>query len=101
MKINPKPGPRGIAVELAPRIGWIVEEGTVRVFEAEKGELLKLGYPEAAVWDLISRYSLEADIVPKLAVIGGLNRAATRALLHSCLRGWLRSGILVQAGSRG
>jgi len=101
MRKGPRPkGTRG-AVHFAPDIGWIVEEGSVRIFHAGKGELLKLGYPEAAVWDLISRYSREEEIVPKLAAIGDLSAPAARIFLRSCLRRWIQAGILLKTGGHG
>jgi hypothetical protein len=96
-----KPKGKTFALDFAPHIGWIVEEGSVRVFHVQQGELLKLRYPEAAVWDLISRYLQEGDIVPKLAAISELNAAGARALLRSCLRRWLQAGVLVKTGAHG
>jgi len=101
MRKDRKPNRKGTAVDFAPHIGWIVEEESVRVFQAKKGELLKLKYPEAAVWDLISRYSQEADIIPKLAAICELNAASARTLLRSCLRSWLQAKVLLKAADRG
>jgi hypothetical protein len=102
MKKNAKPrSEKAAAFDFAPDIGWIVEETSVRVFQAEKGELLRLAYPEAAVWDLIGRHSREADMVPKLAAIGDLSRAAARSLLRACLRDWLRAGILLETEKNG
>jgi hypothetical protein len=93
-----KPRGKGYAVDFAPPIGWVVEEGSVRVFHLEQGALLVLRYPEAAIWDLISRYSREEEIVPKLAAICELNMAEARTLLRSCLRRWLQIGILLKTG---
>ncbi len=82
-------------------IRWIVEEKGVRVFRAATGELFVLGYPEAAVWDLLGRGRAEAKIAAELAAIMNWSASKARASVRVCLDRWSALGILRAARSRG
>jgi hypothetical protein len=86
--------PPKLTAGFSPRIRWIVEERGVRVYDAEAGELFALEYPEAAVWDLLSRDPRGETVIPKLAAVLGWSEPRARRLLRSCADRWADLGVL-------
>ena len=84
-----------------PDVRWIVEEWGIRVFHVEKGQILSLEYPEAAVWDLLSRDPREETIVSKLSAILAWPESRSRGLLRSSIRRWLDLEVLRKPRARG
>jgi hypothetical protein len=84
-----KPRPRP-----AEAAAWTVEPDGIALLNARQGRHLRLGYPEAAVWDLLARQKPEESLLPLLEAIAGLARPQAEELLASCLASWLEEGWL-------
>ena len=74
-------------------VRWSV--GTVGVTLVDAcGEVHTLGYPEAAIFDLLSRRYSFAKVAALTAGIACLDRAGAEALVRSTLERWADCGIL-------
>jgi len=84
-----------------PEVGWVVETARIVVVHRGTGAAHSLEYPEAAVWDLLSRgYSCERTISMLCAIASLEPRAAEQCVL-AAIESWAGSGILVETGDHG
>ena len=71
-----------------PRVAWAVNTDGIVLTNEATGAVCRLGYPEAAVWDLISRgYSYEVT-VSLLCTIGSLTLDSAERLVLESLAAW-------------
>ena len=83
-----------IRVRCESHIRWSVESKGVVLINPDKNEALQLGYPEAALWDLIQRsYSFEKT-VKLLSAITLEDEKSTVVFLMKTLQQWVEKGIL-------
>ena len=84
-----------IRIRCEPHIKWSVESKGVVLIHPERNEVLKLKYPEAAVWDLIQRsYSFEKT-VKLLSAITLEDEKTTMVFLMKTLQEWVEKGMLI------
>jgi hypothetical protein len=80
---------------LAPGVRWHVGPTSLTLTDG-KGRVRTLGYPEAAVWDLVSRgYALD-KVVPMMTHIAALEEDGARRLVASSLEAWHEDGFLLR-----
>jgi hypothetical protein len=77
----------------APGVRWAVEDDGI-LLDDGAGQVAKLGYPEAAIWDLMARGYRHAKLVELVTHIAGLDATAAGALVAECLRRWTARGVL-------
>lgn len=86
---------------LAPQVHWSVESEGVLVMNSSNGRVCKLGYPKAAIWDLIQRsYSFEKTVT-LVAAITSANEKPSEELLLQLLDEWTEQGYMVRRVSNG
>ncbi|MDR1489918.1 MAG: hypothetical protein LBS65_05450 [Desulfovibrio sp.] len=90
MENRPKP-------RCAGHVTWVVEPHCVVLFDSTRNLRHELAYPEAAVWDLITRGRSEETIRSMLELIAGIGPREARELVGSRLdlwaeEGWLETG---------
>lgn len=78
----------------AGQAAWVVEPHGVALIHMAQGRRRELGYPEAAVWDLVTRGRPEKTICSMLELIAGIGPREARTLVDSCLDQWLAEGWL-------
>jgi hypothetical protein len=83
--------------KLAPNVRWVVDRFTVRLTDG-RGAVRTLNYPEAAIWDLLSRGYPFVKVVPMTAHIAGLDPSSADALVRRSIEDWAEGGF-VEAGS--
>lgn len=77
-------------------VKWAVTTGGIFLLHITAGEKVFLKYPQAAVWDLVSRgYSYE-QTMSMLRTIASLDDEQAAELLVSCLEGWIKEGFLIK-----
>lgn len=74
-------------------VQWAVDRAGVTLANRD-GSALTLGYPEAAIWDLLSRGSAFPRIVSLTGRIASLEPEPAEALVRSTLEDWTRAGFL-------
>jgi len=84
----------------AEQVRWAVEAGGIVVID-HKGEATTLGYPQAAIWDLLTRGESEERACAKLCAIASLDREAAQALMLDTVSTLREAGLLTQRGSDG
>lgn len=82
---------------LSANVRWVVDRFTVRLTSAN-GASLTLHYPEAAVWDLLSRGHPFVKVVSMITHIAGLDQSAADVLVRRAIEDWARGGF-VEAGT--
>lgn len=79
----------------APEVVWNSEPNGVRV-TPPSGDSVKLGYPDAALWDFMTRGIAEGRLILMLRHIGGFpDEAAVRTFVSSRLEEWRRLSLVV------
>ena len=85
---------------LRPEVTWTVETQDILV-RAGKGSTHRVPYPEAALWDLISRgYRLD-KVVPMMGHIASLEAETARQLVLDTLEQWTACGFFSKELSHG
>jgi hypothetical protein len=85
----------------AEQVRWAVEAAGVVLIDGVTGAATTLGYPEAAIWDLITRGDSRERIAAKLCAIAGLEPAAAHRLLLDTVAAWREAGFLAAGESSG
>jgi hypothetical protein len=78
---------------LSSGVQWVVDRFTVTVRAAD-GTSTRLHYPDAAIWDLVSRDYPFARVVALLAHIAALDRGAAESLVYARFEEWAAAGLL-------
>jgi hypothetical protein len=79
-----------------PGVSWVVESDGILLLNRGTGRILRLGYPEAAVWDLASRDGSIERIVPKLGRVASCGDREARRIVTGCMEAWIGGGWLVR-----
>lgn len=78
-------------------VKWVVAKGGLHLIHIHSGDRLTLAYPQAAVWDLISRgYTVERTAA-MVAMIARLDETSARKLVWESLDNWVQLGFLVSS----
>ncbi len=80
----------------APAVAWVVQTAGLELFRDPGSPVVRLGYPEAAVWDLAVRGASLERITTDLAVIASLHRDGARDLAVRTIDSLCASGFLVR-----
>lgn len=80
---------------------WTVESYSLLLIRRDTGAQLTLGYPEAALWDLLSRKTPLEKIIQMLAAIAGTGPYATRQLIAKIISKWEEEGWLSRSNVYG
>jgi hypothetical protein len=85
----------------AAHIHWAVEIDGVVILNEEDGSSVKLAYPQAAIWDFITRGESMEQITGKIAVIAAMAPAAAERLVTRTRAELLQRGFLSPEGTHG
>ena len=80
-------------------VGWSVEIDTIRLIDQRTGSVCLLGYPEAAIWDLISRGYGFDDLVRLLGVIASISASQAKRLVLHTVEDFVQKGFLTRSDS--
>jgi hypothetical protein len=78
-------------------IQWAVETDGIMLIQPSLNRAIKLGYPEAALWDLLSRCLPQERIIVMIATISGKDRYESEEWVSGTCNTWLKTG-LIQKG---
>lgn len=82
--------------KLGPDVRWVVERFAV-VLTDGKGTVRTLHYPEAAVWDLLSRGYAFDKVASMITHIAALDAPAADALVRVSVEDWAQGGFIESA----
>ena len=84
----------------APQVAWAAQiDGVLLVGPA--GRTHSLGYPAAAIWDLLVRQRPRARMVRMLSAIASLDERTARRLVDEAIEQWLAAGLVVEVARGG
>jgi hypothetical protein len=81
-------------LQCAGQVTWVVEPRGVVLIHARQGRCREIAYPEAAVWDLMTRRWPGETIRSMLELIAGIGPREAGELVDSCLDAWAEEGWL-------
>ena len=81
----------------ADGIAWAVEAAGVLVIDRWGGRRLELGYPQAAIWDLLARGRTIRKTIDMARFILDIHIEDVAALRREEVSTWLEQGWMVQA----
>ncbi|MEK7407750.1 MAG: hypothetical protein AAB225_21970 [Acidobacteriota bacterium] len=85
----------GIKYRCPPQVAWTVESDGILLLNAATASSRRLRYPEAAVWDWISRGESCDRIMRKTAAVAKMETETARRLVLEAVRSWVEAGFLV------
>lgn len=80
-------------VKVAPGVEWSVEKYGL-LLRLPCGQFEQIGYPEAAIWDLLVRNYSSEKVIELAAHIAGLDLDAARDLVHASVDAWTARALL-------
>jgi hypothetical protein len=80
----------------AEHVRWTVEAGGVVLIDGATGVATTLGYPQAAIWDFLTRGEPEEKICAKLCAIASLDPAAAQALVMETVAALRDAGLVTR-----
>lgn len=88
-------------VRSAEGVAWAVDRGGLWLLCEASGASQWLAYPEAAVWDLLSRGLSFERTVSLLGPIASLGSDEAERLVRRCIEAWTEAGFLARTGDDG
>jgi len=85
----------------AGAIRWAAEIDGIVLLNDQTGKCIKLAYPQAALWDFITRGDSLKQITRKLALVASLESAAAERLAAEAITLLMRDGFLLREGIHG
>ena len=82
-------------------VRWVVQVDAIHVIDTHSGGHCRLPYPQAAVWDMLSRNYSRDKIVYLLMSIAGLDEEQARGFVNDTLTGWGSDGLINKKMRRG
>ncbi|MBI4612792.1 MAG: hypothetical protein HY720_04205 [Planctomycetes bacterium] len=79
-------------------VAWSVEHSGLTLVRDGDGKILHLGYPEAALWDLLCRRRPLEATIRMVAAIARLETQAARKWTFDTIQTWVREGWVVESG---
>jgi hypothetical protein len=80
----------------APSVRWAVEDEGILVIDTGSGASHFLGYPDAAVWDLLARDYSGSRLARMLCLIGAFGWSESQRLIDTLLAEWETAGLLLR-----
>ncbi len=80
-----------------PGVKWVVERECIVVISEGIKDHIILNYPEAALWDYLSRELEYGRICGDMALLLGKKRSEAERWISACLKNWKRMGLLEKA----
>ncbi len=90
-----------IAYQCAPSVRWAVEMYGIFLINEHTGRSGFLGYPQAALWDLMTRNYSYAQTLRVFQAITSLQVNDAERLIMETLEEWTRSGFLTMVTHHG
>ena len=87
--------------EISEHVRWAVQTDGLYVIHTRTMSSQKLEYPDAAVWDLITRYGSNRKIIQLLSHIANLSLQKTELIFSDCMGRWASSGLLTMDDGNG
>jgi hypothetical protein len=81
-------------------VRWAVSRRGIQLLDTRSRKGAHLAYPEAAIWDLMSRGQGEEEVARRVALIAGTSQTRARELISATLKDWTESGFLTYAASQ-
>lgn len=85
----------------APGITWSVEQRGALVFDRSRTAPTWIGYPEAAIWDLLTRGTPWTQLVAVFATVAGVTADDAEKQAGAACRAWVESGLLEREAGGG
>lgn len=79
---------------IAAGVGWSVGRANLTLTDG-RGHVRTLGYPEAAVWDLLCRGYAFEKVVAMTTHIAELDHHSAEQLVRGSMESWQQAGLLV------
>jgi hypothetical protein len=80
----------------AEHVRWAVETGGVVLIDCATGAATTLGYPQAAIWDFLTRGEPDQQICANLCAIASLTPAAAQALVLETVAALRDAGLVTR-----
>jgi len=87
-------------IRSAPDTSWIVQADGVVLVNSRRRTAVVVRYPEAAVWDLLTRHPV-AEVTRKVACIASLEREEAERVVRSAIDQWVAQGFLREEAGGG
>jgi hypothetical protein len=79
---------------IADHIRWAVQINGIHVSDTKTGCQYHLSYPQAAVWDMLSRHYGREAMAQRIAPIAGLDCETAGRLVDETLTRWYAEGLI-------
>ena len=79
-----------------PDVRWSVTSDGVTLVGREADLADRLAYPEACLWDLVSRGRQWDDVCEMVGVVAGFDRSAAEAWVRRTMASWVERGWLTR-----
>lgn len=80
----------------APGVRWVVEATSLAVYNPS-GSVTRLGYPEAAVWDMLTHGETPTRAAGRLVYVAALSPIDAEAVVGRAVDAWVRAGLFVRS----
>jgi hypothetical protein len=86
--------PAILCYQRPPHVVWTVERKGILLLDQHSGAVLRLEYPQAAVWDLLHKKYEFDQMIRMLSVIAAMDTGRSKQLLVESLTAWTQAGFL-------
>jgi|GEM_PF-981508 len=79
----------------APEVSWAVEGDGIILIRQDREGVIKLGYPQSAVWDLITQHYPFDKMISLVSAIDSSDDSTSIRIVAESLREWVNAGLLI------
>jgi hypothetical protein len=80
---------------------WSVEGKGILLLNQHSGDVLRLDYPLAALWDLMHKNYPPDKLIDMLSIIAAMDTGQTERLVAETLNAWAQAGFLIKNAENG
>ncbi len=81
---------------ISPSVKWSVETYHILLWDPS-GNVQIVEYPQAAIWDFVTRQYYPHDIINKLSFITDRTEQENKSLYNQTINEWIHNGILIKS----
>jgi hypothetical protein len=98
---EPSQGNAKAVYRAALHVRWVIDNCRIQVVDEKVNRVRQLDYPEAAIWDFVSRGRSLDQTLQMLCAIYPIDTHEAERMVRLCLQEWVQDGLVMEEAAHG